>query len=441
MRTWFWGERKHKRANEIRSGRLMNVRSAFKRLTMAAVVFAVALCASAQTPAPTSNAPFPRDADRTINLTSFTGQSYLQAMQASGIGIYDRTNGDDQTAVTIADSGQIVSRLGQCDPSVGISLYALFTNGESSFQGIASQIQGQKIAPAQIRGVLTPLIGDLKAGAAANIALAKVSDLALLTSGSGTLVIVDAHNCFYNVAYQAPIVQSGRSYAMSPTRLLLDCSDEAYLRELTQSVSTGTAADSSAFYHAMFKVLTNSDPSGIAALSDSEQTTLTDFLTIYTAELDRHVMAGLSPAPSGKPWEIDISEVTLLANFSAVSGVIVVKGASAQGSLASYGGGAIGDHRQDFMALAQEITSFESLPQNHPNMIEDVTKLTPIVDPSIASTVQGDALRRILVYLNRPEFQSDVQHHPADFENAICNLEMQIRADSAAISRYLASEK
>ena len=66
-------------------------------------------------------------------------------------------------------------------------------------------------------------------------------------------------------------------------------------------------------------------------------------------------------------------------------------------------------------------------------------KLTPILDQKILSTVRGDVLRRSLVYLKRPEFQSDVQKHHDDLRNAMVAFLKQINADNAQITQYVQS--
>jgi hypothetical protein len=53
--------------------------------------------------------------------------------------------------------------------------------------------------------------------------------------------------------------------------------------------------------------------------------------------------------------------------------------------------------------------------------------------------VKGDVIRRFLVYLNRPEFQSSVQSHSSDFVNAMVAFLKQINADNAQITAYIHS--
>ena len=195
-------------------------------------------------------------------------------------------------------------------------------------------------------------------------------------------------------------------------------------------------------YTAILKVLTHCDASAFANLPTGGQVVATDFLTIYTAELNRHVMVNLDPKQH--PWEIDLAEVTFLNSYGAPSGMVMQKGALVPGTATAYyavgtKGSGIGETRADFVKLATRITQYEQDPNHHPELVDALVKLTPILDKKILSTVRGDVLRRSLVYLNRPEFQSDVQKHPDDFANAMLAFLKQINADNAQITQYVQS--
>jgi len=248
------------------------------------------------TNAPSGTVLLPRGADRTINLSSLVGQTYLQAMQASGSGIFDKTEADNGAAVTIAPADQIVADVNQFDSKVSQQVVGMFKNGQADFQSVMSKIQGKSFSPQTIRGGIQPFISsaNLKPNASPNIAVDASADMALLASGSGTLVTIDQANYFYNVGYQKPNVKSGRSYAVASGRSLLDPSDRDYLTEMAAYLKPTTTPDAGPFYRAMLRVLTNCNSSDYATLPASAQVTATDFLAIYTAELDRHVMVNSS---------------------------------------------------------------------------------------------------------------------------------------------------
>src|SRR5215475_10555747 len=150
---------------------------------------------------PTGGALLARGVDRTIDLSSFTGKTYLQAMQASGNGIFDKTDADDSAAVTIATADQIVSDVSQFDAKVSQQIFGMFKNGQTDFQAVMENIQGKSFSPQNIRAGVQPFISssNLKPSARTNIAVDASADVALLASGSGTLVTIDSANYFYNV--------------------------------------------------------------------------------------------------------------------------------------------------------------------------------------------------------------------------------------------------
>ncbi len=386
----------------------------------------------------------PRGPERTIDLSTLVGQTYLQAMQAAGSGIFDKTETDFGTAVTVANADQIAQDVNQFDSKVSQQVLGMFTNGQADFQSFVANIQGKSFSPQNIRAGLQPFVAhaNLKAKASPAIAVDASGDMALLASGSGTLVKIDSGDYFYNVGYQKPNVKSGRSYGAAPGRSLLDPSDKDYLSEMADYLKPATTPDAGPFYTAILKVLTNCDGSGYAGLPAAGRVTATDFLTIYTAELDRHVMVNL--VPGQHPWEIDLAEVTFLSSYGAASGMVMKNGALVPGTATAYfavgaTGSGIGETRKDFVKLATKITTFESDPQHHPELVNAIVNLTPIQDPKILPQVKGDVLRRFLVYLNRPEFQSDIQSHSGDLVNAMVAFVKQINADNAQITQFIQS--
>lgn len=384
----------------------------------------------------------PRGADRTIDLSTFSGQTFLQAMQMPATGIFDKTDADDGAAVTIANADQIVQDVNQFDSGVSQQVFGMFKNGQTDFQKLMTNIQGKSFSPKTIRAGLQPFIAhaNLKPGASPVIGVDASADMALLASGSGTLVKIDSANYFYNIGYEKPIVKSGRSYGAATGRSLLDPSDRNYLTEMADYLKPATTADASPFYIAILKVLTNCDSSDFAALPAAGQVTATDFVTIYTAELERHVMVNLDPAQH--PWEMDLAEVTFLTSYGAPSGMVMTNGALVPGTAVAYfakgaTGSGIGDTRKDFVKLARRITAFESDPHHHPDLVTAIVNLTPIQDKNILAPVKGDVIRRFLVFLNRPESQGSIQGHSADFVNALVAFLKQVNADNAQITQFI----
>jgi hypothetical protein len=372
---------------------------------------------------------FARDAARTVDLSHFAGKPYLSTMLDPS-GIYTATQKDDITPVVIAKPGEISAAVAMFDPTLATNLYGEFVGGESDFTAIIGHIQGQSLSPQQIRSTLSPFIAHLKNPAQANMALDRSYGVALLASSSGTLVRINSDSAFYNVAYQSQIVQSGRSYGMASGRKLLDQSDSGYLAELDAYLKGATSTDATNLNTAILKLLTQSNSDGLAALPGAGQVAATDFLTIYTAELIRHNMVNLDM--NKDPWEVDLGEVTLLANYCAPAGMVMESGKLIAGSINTYGYGAIGDHRKDFTNLARGIESFERA--KHPNLIVAVETLTPIPNQQISSSVNGDIFRRLLAYLNLPAAQTELQQNSASLTSAMSDLLTQVRLDSSQIT-------
>jgi hypothetical protein len=98
-------------------------------------------------------------------------------------------------------------------------------------------------------------------------------------------------------------------------------------------------------------------------------------------------------------------------------------------------GGGIGDTCADFTKLGALITAFEA--EQHPDLVQAVVDLTPIQDTQILSVIGNDVFRRVLVFLNRIEFQGAVQEHPDALRNAMLQLLNQILLDQNQITQYV----
>jgi len=386
----------------------------------------------------------PRDPARTIDLSSFQGDTYLQLALLNGNGIVDKTNVDDNTAVKIGSAVSIIQTINKFDPRISQRLYAQFKNGQTDFQSLVTPFEGRSVTPQNIGSIIGPNIKNIQNPNSANIAraLSSTSVLVLLSSGSGTIVRLNEGDYFYNVGYQTPNVRSGRTFSITQGRPLLDPSDNDYLSEMDAYLSAAPPNELARFYGALFHVLTKCDASDIPALTSAGQTVATDFFAIYTAELNRHVMANLVPDKS--PWEIDIGEVTLLTSYGAASHMVMKGGKLIKGTATAYfasgsTGSGIGDTRKDFVKLAKAITSFEESAGHHPELVEKIVTLTPIQDPTINADVNGDVFRRLLIYLNRREFQQDVQNHSDDLASAVTALVVQSRADQEQITDYVST--
>jgi hypothetical protein len=400
---------------------------------LTSLLFFYVTLAGAPQPGP-AGVLLPRTPGQTISIAASGGDTYLNAARTAG-GLFAKVETDAATPVRIASGDAIAALIDQFDPTVAKNLYGEFTNGKADFKAIVSHAQGQSLLPQQVRTTLQPFITHLSNASGATPALARVSDLSLLASYSGTLVVIDANNYFYNVAYQSPIVQSGRSYGVGQGRRLLDQSDAGYLRELDAYLKAASAGEVSGFYRDIVQLLAQSSSGGLSGLTSAGQVVTTDFLTVYTAELIRHNMVGLNVAKD--PWEIDIGEITFLTDYGAAVGQVMVNGHLVPGTADVYGKKAIGDTRLDFTKLARGITAFER--SRHPDLIASIIQLTDIQDQALLNLVGDDVFRRVFVYLNRPEYQAKLKATSGPLIDAIVALLSQVRMDGSQITTYLKS--
>lgn len=136
-----------------------------------------------------------------------------------------------------------------------------------------------------------------------------------LVSGGGVAVKINEENYAYNVNYgtgkTAKDEMTGRSFGESqPGHLAGDASDAAYLKAL-EAYSRSAGDKSGDFYRSILQILTNNDTSGYEKISADGQGVAADFLSVYTAEQDRHLMANLKT----HAWDEALLEVTLLSAF------------------------------------------------------------------------------------------------------------------------------
>ena len=133
-----------------------------------------------------------------------------------------------------------------------------------------------------------------------------------LISGGGVAVKINAHNSAYNVNYGTGEMDSdektGRSFGEAPERLALDASDKHFL-EILEKYVRGDNETVEIFYKSILEILLNSDGANFKKISAEGQAVATDFIAVYTAEQNRHLMSNLKK----HPWDESLLEVTLLS--------------------------------------------------------------------------------------------------------------------------------
>lgn len=137
-----------------------------------------------------------------------------------------------------------------------------------------------------------------------------------LVSHGGVAVQFDRNNISYNVNYgtgeNKNDERTGRSFGESHDRLALDASDKHYLSILEDYVQNDPE-NLEQFYTTLLNILLNSDTTGFNKITRAGQAVATDFLAVYIAEQDRHLMSNFTK----HPWDEALLEVTLIAAFHA----------------------------------------------------------------------------------------------------------------------------
>jgi len=142
-----------------------------------------------------------------------------------------------------------------------------------------------------------------------------------LVSGGGVAVKIAedvyAYNVNYGTGQRDKDEMTGRSFgAAGQYHKAFDASDAAYLRAL-EKIARPRVPDNGreimAFMRTILEVITKSDATGFNYLSPESKAVASDFLAVYMAEQDRHLMVNLRT----HHWDSALLEVTLLAAFHA----------------------------------------------------------------------------------------------------------------------------
>jgi hypothetical protein len=253
-----------------------------------------------------------------------------------------------------------------------------------------------------------------------------------MASGSGTLVVIDDENYFYNFGYRdgssPDDVKSGRSYGAGPLHAANDASDIFYLNELEQALTSGDSPE--LFYRSFLRVLLSTDVSTYGEMSDHYQTVATDLIAIYTAELDRHLMVDLDPARH--PWENDLAEATFVSIYNAESGLMYKDGQLVEAPLRDHWAkssvsnrSGIGITRKDRRALQQKISAY--LREHDPRTVAALEKIT-------GSRRDGDIFRGLMEFLNHYDNQSAVTLNAKKIEELTIKILLRMKTDAAEIT-------
>ncbi len=346
-------------------------------------------------------------ANATFNLSDFRGNTYVSFLKANVKPALDRlsdANNGGGGGFDVVGSSAYVSGAANLDPTTLLKYKgAKWSSKTKSYVGALPDAEVTKVYES-LKKVTLRQVGSSKTKVAHSTVdqisyydkddkdWASKNDMAIavkdagvkgdafdlatlyaLTSGVGVKVKIDENNINYHVLYKTGKtkpsleVMSGRSFATSPEHLASDASDPVFLKALENFLKS--TADQKAFYKALILTLANSDSSTWSSVSPKGQSVLSDFLTVYTAESDRHLMVNLKDGIH--PWEVDLAAVTFVSSVSAKLGKVVVGGALVDGNLGKWfapspnnvAGGpqrsGIGITRKDRQAFQRAIHAYE----------------------------------------------------------------------------------
>ncbi|HAZ14801.1 MAG: hypothetical protein A2X86_22240 [Bdellovibrionales bacterium GWA2_49_15] len=366
-----------------------------------------------------------------IDLDDFKGKTFLQTMLDKKNGIKTHLDQDYVSTYTFASADEVVAALNNFDAKIVKSVLGSFNNGKQGVRELAKDLEGQEFSPANIVDVLR----ENYRGKGNIYALSHFFGMA---SNAGTVIRIDDDNYFYNFGYksgeEADDVKSGRSYGASPLHNANDASDVMYLNELEAFLTSTKNVKS--FYTTLLQVLTQTETSGFSqrGFSDKARAAATDFVTIYTAELDRHIMVDLRP--SVHPWENDLAEATFVSIYSAQAGLLIQEGELKEAPLKAFwamsttgsGRSGIGIGRKDRRHLQTLISNYER--ENNPDVVEAVEAL-------IGTQRDGDLFRGLMEYLNDKDNQKEIQANAEEITQTFVAFLMQVQQDVDQITEAI----
>jgi hypothetical protein len=289
-----------------------------------------------------------------------------------------------------------------------------------------------------------------------------------LVSGGGVAVKVNEDVYAYNVNYGTGEIEddemTGRSFgAVGTFHKADDASDAAYLKALEKIArpeKPDQGKDVRAFTRGILEIITKSDTSNFKKMSLNAQAVASDFLAVYTAEQDRHLMANLK----SHHWDSALLEVSLLANFHAGQKNFTIMFESEPGifqftnqvpnqqkitdtkapvmrtaGMVDYwqfsknpenpGRSGINITRKAFSMLERKISDYER--KNHPELVKNIeSKLS-------GKKLNGNIFDEVSDFLISFNTQEDVKKVASELTEAYLKFLDQVRQDADAITNEI----
>lgn len=373
----------------------------------------------------------PLNLDKNLDLRNFHSYTYFQAM-TTGNGIKACLDVDETTPFTMSDWPVVQQASANFDPEVYQQIISLFVGGQSGVEQLVGTLAGNTYTPLTLTKAIEATMQSLSLVEASKINLNAVicTPFLALASGAGTLVRIDDNDYCYHVCYQPNNVKSGRSFGASPGHNSMDPTDKKYLEELGSYLDPNQTADPSKFYQTIFQALTQCNSSGWVGLLSNGATVATDFAAIYTAELDRNLMTGLTT----DSWEDDLAELTLIATYITQSGMVFKNGQLSPGQLTDYLGstGSIGETSTDRHTLQSRVCQIEN--SLHTQDYQTLANLIGAQSPP-----NWDLIHQVMVFLNNPAQQANVVASASPLTNAAVQFLSDIRSDASQITTLLST--
>ena len=281
-----------------------------------------------------------------------------------------------------------------------------------------------------------------------------------LVSGGGVAVKINEENIAYNVNYGTGAndkdERTGRSFGEAPGRMALDASDKHYLEILEHYVRTD-GENTEFFFKSILEILLNSDAANFENISEEGQAVATDFLAVYTAEQDRHIMANLK----SHPWDEALLEVTLLSalhsgqkkvtlmyngeftdtTLKQAPGCDTAERAAKKASLIDYwqfssstdpescNRSGLNVTRKDFRKLGAAITAYQR--ENNPELLENVQRHFK------TTKNKGNVFAQLSAFLINARTPAHLDKGTLELAEDFSALLMQIRTDANQTSQFI----
>ena len=365
-----------------------------------------------------------------VDLRKSEGSSFVEVMMNPDQGIYSKIIALSKENVCINDAKKVLNIIKQSAPSDAEHAFSFFKNGETDAIAVAQAIENKKMTPDQLRtsvfNYITP--DHINNPQSAHLAGVILGDLLILGSGISNAVLLNEKNYFYNVVYTPPIVQSGRTYAKPDNREVLDPSDPYFLRELKNF----PVDNLNSMYQATLNVMLNCDTSGI---EDRYNPLITDFISIYTAELIRGVMVNFKTAP----WAEDLAQVVFLASYVNNSKMLFKNGQFIEGTVDNFyavgkKGSGIGEARHDFRQLSRYLTSY--MQKNHRKLTDQLTTMMDATGLS-NNDYQMDLIRQCAQFMTKSHNIPALKHYKKDFNKCFQEFLAITAQENYEITQYI----